>query len=114
MFSSILRILLGTAVIGSCAQAASAREVVGFPGAAEPGTIVVKTAERRLYLVVGEGKALRYPVAVGRQGKQWFGTAAVNGKHLRPAWSPPDEVRLDNPNLPNACTIVTSPTCLGA
>ena len=47
------------------------------------------------------GQALRYPVAVGRQGKQWFGEAAVSGKHLRPAWSPPEEVRQDHPNLPS-------------
>jgi lipoprotein-anchoring transpeptidase ErfK/SrfK len=81
--------------------AAAARETVPFQGGVEPGTIVVKTAERRLYLVVGEGRAVRYPVAVGRPSKQWFGRAAVNGKYVRPAWSPPEELRRDNPNLPD-------------
>src|SRR5215213_11458679 len=92
VFSPFVRALLCAVVIGGGAGAASAREVVGFPGTAEPGTIVVRTSERRLYLVIGAGQALRYPVAVGRQGKQWFGEAAVSGKHLRPAWSPPEEV----------------------
>ena len=77
------------------------REVVSFEGGVRPGTIVVKTAERRLYYVLGDGRALRYPVAVGRPGKQWQGTAQVNGKHVQPAWSPPDEVRADNPKLPS-------------
>jgi len=75
--------------------------VVSFNGAIRPGTIVVKTAERRLYLVLGDGTALRYKVAVGRPGKQWQGEARVNGKHVRPAWTPPAEVRADNPNLPD-------------
>jgi lipoprotein-anchoring transpeptidase ErfK/SrfK len=101
VFSSIVRALLCAVLIGGGVGAAGAREVVGFPGAAETGTIVVRTAERRLYLVIGAGRALRYPVAVGRQGKQWFGEAAVSGKHLRPAWSPPEEVRQDHPNLPS-------------
>ena len=60
-----------------------------------------RSGERRLYLVLGNGAALRYPVAVGRPGKQWFGQRAVDGKHVRPAWSPPAEVKRDNPRLPN-------------
>ncbi|WP_425531975.1 L,D-transpeptidase [Ancylobacter koreensis] len=84
------------------APEALARETVAFekPGYA-PGTIVVSTRERRLYLVLGEGKALRYPVAVGRQGKQWQGTVRIDGKYVRPAWSPPEEIRRDNPKLPD-------------
>jgi lipoprotein-anchoring transpeptidase ErfK/SrfK len=82
-------------------QSAQAREVVGFSGSYSTGTIVVKTNERALYLVLGNGKALRYPVGVGRAGKQWTGTAMINGKQLRPAWSPPAEVKRDKPSLPN-------------
>ena len=90
------------AAVMICAFApANAREVVPFEGGVQPGTIVVKTAERRLYFVLGGGQAIRYPVAVGRPGKQWQGTAQVNGKHVQPAWSPPDEVRADNPKLPS-------------
>jgi lipoprotein-anchoring transpeptidase ErfK/SrfK len=61
-------------LIGSAASA-GAREVVRYTGEVQPGTIVVKTAERRLYLVLGDGQAIRYPVAVGRPGKQWQGKA---------------------------------------
>jgi lipoprotein-anchoring transpeptidase ErfK/SrfK len=74
-----------------------ARETVAFPGAAEPGTIVVRTNERKLYYVVDHGRALRYPVGVGRAGKQWFGTTSIATKALRPAWSPPAEIRRDRP-----------------
>lgn len=91
------------AVAAGCLLAldASAREMVAFDPGVEPGTIVVRTTERSLYYVSGRGAAIRYPVAVGKPGKQWFGYAAVDGKHVRPAWSPPDEVRRDNPRLPD-------------
>jgi lipoprotein-anchoring transpeptidase ErfK/SrfK len=82
-------------------QLAQAREIVGFSGAYSSGTVVVKTSERALYYVLGNGKAVRYPVGVGRAGKQWTGTAYINGKQLRPAWSPPAEVKRDKPSLPN-------------
>jgi lipoprotein-anchoring transpeptidase ErfK/SrfK len=79
---------------------AFAREVVPFNGYS-PGTIVVNTSQRRLYYVVDDGRAVRYPVGVGKPGKQWFGQARVDGKYLRPAWSPPAVVRRDNPSLPS-------------
>ena len=82
-------------------QLAQARELVGFAGAYSSGTVVVKTSERALYYVLGNGQAVRYPVGVGRAGKQWTGTAMINGKQLSPAWSPPDEVKRDKPSLPN-------------
>ena len=81
--------------------AAAAREVVPFQDGVSPGTIVIRTGERRLYYVRGDGTALRYRVAVGRPGKQWFGEARIDGKYVRPAWSPPEEVRRDNPRLPD-------------
>ena len=63
-----------------------------------PGTIVVRTAERRLYYVIGGGQAIRYPVGVGRAGKQWSGMSYHrSGKYIRPAWSPPAVVRHDHP-----------------
>jgi lipoprotein-anchoring transpeptidase ErfK/SrfK len=94
-------IALAIAMMMSAAAPASAREIVRYDGEVRPGTIVVKTSERRLYLVLSDGQAIRYPVAVGRTGKQWQGWAQVNGKHVEPAWSPPDEVRQDNPKLPD-------------
>lgn len=79
---------------------ASGRDVVRLDGFS-PGTIVVKTNERRLYFVVGDGRAIRYPVGVGRAGKTWFGTASIAGKYIKPGWSPPEEIRRDRPSLPD-------------
>jgi lipoprotein-anchoring transpeptidase ErfK/SrfK len=76
-------------------------DVVGFRGDYSPGTIVVKTNERRLYLVVDQGRAVRYPVGVGKAGKQWAGTTRIDGKYRNPAWSPPKEVKHDKPNMPD-------------
>jgi lipoprotein-anchoring transpeptidase ErfK/SrfK len=64
------------------------------------GTIVVRTGERHLYYVLGDGRAIRYPVGVGRAGKQWAGTSYIDAKYIRPAWSPPAVVRHDHPHLP--------------
>jgi lipoprotein-anchoring transpeptidase ErfK/SrfK len=80
---------------------ASARDVVRFASDFAPGTIVIRTNERRLYLVRGDGTALRYPVAVGKPIKQWFGSARIDGKYVKPAWAPPADVKRDNPRLPD-------------
>ncbi len=92
----------GAAVFLSIVPAipSAAGETVAFNGAAAPGTIVVRTNERRLYFVLGQGRALRYPVGVGRAGRQWAGTSFIDGKHIRPNWSPPPAVRLAQPKLP--------------
>src|SRR5689334_456244 len=84
------------------AAPASAREVVSFetPGYAA-GTVVVRTTERRLYLVLGNGQAIRYMVGVGRAGKQWAGVSRIDGKFLNPAWAPPPEIKRDKPSLPD-------------
>src|ERR1700730_4190718 len=66
-----------------------------------PGTIIVRTSQRRLYLVVSEGHAVSSPVGVGRAGKQWSGSSYIASKHLKPAWSPPEEIRHDRPSLPD-------------
>ncbi len=99
-----LRIAASAAVVASffslsaIPTPASAREVVAFNGGASPGTIVVRTNERKLYLVLSEGRALRYTVGVGRAGRQWAGRAHINGKHVRPAWAPPPDLR--KPGMP--------------
>ncbi|POR51898.1 L,D-transpeptidase-like protein [Bosea psychrotolerans] len=90
-------VLLALAV----AMPAGAREIVAYRGEAAPGAIVIKTKERRLYLVQGDGTAIRYQVAVGKASKQWLGEVLVEGKHVEPAWSPPDEIKRDNPKLPD-------------
>jgi lipoprotein-anchoring transpeptidase ErfK/SrfK len=86
----------------SMSSGAEARpDMVGFRGDYSPGTIVVKTNERRLYLVLDDGHAVRYPVGVGKAGKQWAGTTRIDGKYLEPAWSPPAEVKHDKPSMPD-------------
>lgn len=91
--------LLGAA---AAPQSAGAREIVVFRDASYPaGTIVVRTSERRLYYIMGDGRAMRYPVGVGKAGKAWAGSARIDGKYLSPAWSPPADVKRDNPRLPD-------------
>jgi lipoprotein-anchoring transpeptidase ErfK/SrfK len=96
-FAIVLVWVLIAAVVAN--SATRDRDVVAFSGVA-PGTIVVKTGERSLYFVLDRQRALRFPVGVGRSGKTWSGTARVEGKFVRPAWSPPQEIRNDHPNLP--------------
>jgi lipoprotein-anchoring transpeptidase ErfK/SrfK len=79
--------------------AAARGEVVAFNGGVSPGTIVVRTSERRLYLVIGEGRALSYPVGVGRAGRQWAGRAIISGKHIKPAWAPPPDIARARPGM---------------
>lgn len=95
------RIAVALAALLLTTSGASAREVVPFRESVSPGTIVIRTGERQLYYVRGDGTALRYRVAVGKRGKQWFGEARVDGKYVRPAWAPPREVKRDNPRLPD-------------
>ena len=99
----MLRILTAVALtilaLLAAADRAAAREVVAFNGFSA-GTIVVRTGERKLYLVLGNGTALRYPVGVGKNGRQWSGNAFVDGKYLRPDWAAPAEMRRDKPGLP--------------
>jgi lipoprotein-anchoring transpeptidase ErfK/SrfK len=93
------------ALFGSIAMApapALARgDMVSMRDSYLPGTIVIKTHERRLYLVLGGGRALRYPVGVGRAGMQWAGTSFINGKYIKPAWSAPASIRRDYRSLPD-------------
>ncbi len=81
-------------------QGAIPREVVAFDRGYAPGTIVVSTAERRLYLVMPNGQAVRYGVGVGRQGFSWKGVAYVGRKGVWPAWSPTTTMVKLNRNLP--------------
>ncbi len=86
---------------GVALSSAAAGEVVAFDSQQiEAGTILVRTRERMLYLVVSPGIALRYSVGVGRAGRQWQGRSAISGKYLRPNWEPPAEIRRDKPQLP--------------
>ena len=88
-----LQIALSLVSITAASPMAAAREAVAVDRAWKPGTIVIRTSERRLYLVLNNGTALRYRVAVGRPGKQWFGRVIVDGKYRSPAWTPPADMR---------------------
>ncbi|MEJ0011677.1 MAG: L,D-transpeptidase [Bauldia sp.] len=92
--------LTGTILLAALHPAAAAGTNVAFGGEATSGTIVIMTTERRLYLVLGDGRALRYVVGVGRAGRQWQGNSTIDGKYLRPNWAPPDAVRDAQPELP--------------
>ena len=76
-----------------------ARQVVHLRGYSA-GTIVVMTRQRRLYYMTTDDTAILYPVGVGRLGMAWSGTAYIDGKYIKPAWSAPEEIRRDNPRLP--------------
>jgi lipoprotein-anchoring transpeptidase ErfK/SrfK len=105
MISKCLGSLAGSAAIGVIlcvgSAPAEAREVVAFRDGAAAGSIIIKTSERRLYYVMGDGRAMRYPVGVGKAGKQWAGQTHIDGKYLHPAWSPPADVKHDKPFLPD-------------
>ena len=89
------------AIPAGTTPAAASGSVVAFNGDASPGTIVVRTNERRLYLVLGQGRAMVYPVGVGRAGMQWAGRAVIESKRVRPAWGPPPDIKRENPRLPD-------------
>jgi lipoprotein-anchoring transpeptidase ErfK/SrfK len=97
----VLAAAFGAFLLGFGLSGADAREIVPFRAAVEAGTILVKTQERRLYYVRGDGTALRYAVAVGKRGKQWFGESRIDGKYVKPAWAPPADVKRDNPRIPD-------------
>ncbi|MCO4317004.1 L,D-transpeptidase [Phyllobacterium sp. 21LDTY02-6] len=75
------------------------RQEVRYDGAEEPGTIIVDTGAKFLYLVLGGGKAMRYGIGVGKEGFEWNGTARVALKREWPRWTPPSEMIKRKPEL---------------
>ena len=65
-----------------------------------PGTIIISTQDRHLYLVQGNGRALRYGIGVGREGFQWQGMLNITRKAEWPDWTPPPEMIKRQPYLP--------------
>ncbi|MDI1263946.1 MAG: L,D-transpeptidase, partial [bacterium] len=76
------------------------RSTVNFSGNYAPGTIFINTAERRLYLVLANGQALRYGIGVGRDGFRWSGTHRITAKKEWPDWTPPSQMLARRPDLP--------------
>jgi lipoprotein-anchoring transpeptidase ErfK/SrfK len=66
------------------------RSKVRYEGPYAPNTIVVDTAERRLYLVMDDGRAMKYGIGVGRDGFTWSGSDKISRKAEWPSWSPPE------------------------
>jgi lipoprotein-anchoring transpeptidase ErfK/SrfK len=77
------------------------KQRVSYSGSQKPGTIVIDTRERYLYLVEDGGTALRYGVGVGRPGFAWAGIKEVTMKRAWPDWRPPDEMLKRRPDLPS-------------
>jgi lipoprotein-anchoring transpeptidase ErfK/SrfK len=75
-------------------------EVVDYPTTRAAGTIVVSTSQRRLYLVLGGGKAIRYGIAVGMEGYAWSGVSTITAKREWPDWTPTPDERKRFPSLP--------------
>ena len=90
--SSTARVL--RASTGRQARDVSTSEIVSWTPAAKysPGSLVVRTPERALYLVLSDGKARRYSVGVGREGFQWSGNSKIVAKQEWPTWRPPQEM----------------------
>ncbi len=114
----IFAVLLASALVTGTAQVASAqeffsnffgggsgsgpipRQVVQFEGNYKPGNIIVDTGQRRLYLVLGNGQALRYGIGVGRDGFRWGWVHRITAKKEWPSWTPPSQMLARRPDLP--------------
>ncbi|QCK88594.1 L,D-transpeptidase [Phreatobacter aquaticus] len=77
-----------------------ARQVVFFRTTEAPGTMVIHTSERFLYVVLGNNRALRYGIGVGREGFTWSGLVRISRKAEWPDWTPPPEMIQRQPYLP--------------
>ncbi|MCA1476514.1 MULTISPECIES: L,D-transpeptidase [Bradyrhizobium] len=76
------------------------KQLVDYSGKESPGTIVVDTPNKFLYLVEGNGRALRYGIGVGRPGFTWSGVKSITAKREWPDWTPPAEMLARRPDLP--------------
>jgi len=76
------------------------RQVVNYPTNVAAGTVVVDTAQTYLYYVLGNGRAIRYGIGVGREGFTWSGAQTVTRKAEWPDWTPPEEMIARQPYLP--------------
>ena len=76
------------------------RETVEFDGRERPGTIIIRTGERRLYYVLPDHQALVYGVGVGRPGFTWAGVTHIAYKREWPDWTPPAQMLRRRPDLP--------------
>jgi len=76
------------------------KQLVDYHGSEGAGTIIIDTPNKFLFLVQGNGKAVRYGVGVGRPGFTWSGVKQISAKKEWPAWTPPPEMLARRPDLP--------------
>jgi lipoprotein-anchoring transpeptidase ErfK/SrfK len=76
------------------------KQVVSYDGPYKPGTVIVETAERRLYFVLANHEAIKYGIGVGRDGFRWAGQHTITRKAEWPGWTPPAQMRKRVPDLP--------------
>jgi lipoprotein-anchoring transpeptidase ErfK/SrfK len=76
------------------------REIVPYSGPYSPGTILISTAERRMYYVMPDHQAIKYGVGVGRPGFEWAGVKHISAKREWPDWTPPAQMLRRRPDLP--------------
>ncbi|MEJ0097743.1 MAG: L,D-transpeptidase [Bauldia sp.] len=114
LFAATLLAAFATAAVLAIAPPALAGDLVAFGDDVAAGTIVVRTSERRLYLVLGDGQALRYIVGVGKARSQWAGTSFIDGKYVRPNWAPPASIKREQPDLPDVIASGSPANPMGA
>jgi L,D-transpeptidase catalytic domain len=91
-----LVVLLGLVAavgVGSADVARATPSLVSLPAAKgyARGTVIIVNAERKLYYVLGDGRAIVYPVAVGKSDELWIGRTFVSAKKENPKWIPDDD-----------------------
>jgi lipoprotein-anchoring transpeptidase ErfK/SrfK len=75
------------------------RQTVDYPTAEAPGTIIINPSQRVLYLITGKNQAIRYGIAVGKDGFEWSGEAVISERKFWPTWTPPKEMIARKPEL---------------
>lgn len=77
------------------------RQIVAYASSEAPGTIIISTGEKFLYLILGDGKAMRYGIGTARDGFEWSGVHHITRMAEWPSWTPPPEMKLRRPDLPD-------------
>ena len=80
------------------------KQLVDYPSKEPAGTLIIDTPNTYLYLVLGNGQAMRYGIGIGRDGFTWSGTQTITRKAEWPAWTPPPEMIARQPYLPRHMT----------
>ncbi|CAN5463054.1 hypothetical protein BH10PSE7_BH10PSE7_43130 [soil metagenome] len=94
-------VLVPPAKIANMANTSFKRgKIVDFQSAQSPGSIIIVTQKKRLYYVLGNGKAVQYAVATAKPGFEWAGTHKISAKAQWPEWRPPADMRKRRPELP--------------